>query len=42
MDLYLAGRLPFDRMTRTYPLAQINEAIADQHHGLCTKVVLIP
>ncbi|OYD60229.1 UNVERIFIED_ORG: aryl-alcohol dehydrogenase [Burkholderia sp. CF145] len=42
MNLYLAGRFPFDRMIRTYPLERINEAIADQHRGLCTKVVLLP
>jgi aryl-alcohol dehydrogenase len=38
---YRAGRLPFDRMVRTYPFAQINEAIAAQHRGECIKVVLL-
>lgn len=38
---YRAGRLPFDRLIRTYPLEQINQAIADQHHGDCVKVVLL-
>jgi aryl-alcohol dehydrogenase len=42
MALHLAGRLPFDRMIKTYPLAQINQAIADQREGLCTKIVLLP
>lgn len=42
MELYLAGRFPFDRMIKTYPLELINEAIADQHRGVCTKVVLLP
>ncbi|MFM0245611.1 NAD(P)-dependent alcohol dehydrogenase [Paraburkholderia sediminicola] len=42
MDLYLAGRFPFDKMIKTYPLERINDAIADQHRGLCTKVVLLP
>jgi aryl-alcohol dehydrogenase len=37
-----AGRLPFDRMVKTYPLSAINQAIEDQHHGKCVKVVLIP
>jgi aryl-alcohol dehydrogenase len=37
-----AGRLPFDRMVKTYPLSQINAAISDQHAGKCIKVVLIP
>lgn len=38
--LYRAGRFPFDRLITTYPLARINEAIADQHAGACVKVVL--
>ena len=37
-----AGRFPFDRLVRTYPLAEINEAIAAQARGDCVKVVLIP
>lgn len=39
---YRAGRFPFDRLVRTYPLADINKAIEDQHHGDCVKVILIP
>jgi aryl-alcohol dehydrogenase len=42
MSLYLAGRFPFDRLAKTYPLSQINQAIADQHHGTCVKAVLLP
>lgn len=42
MEHYRQGRLPFDKMIKTYPLSQINEAIADQHAGKCIKVVLIP
>ncbi len=38
---YQAGRLPFDKLIRTYPLSDINQAIADQHHGDCVKVVLL-
>jgi aryl-alcohol dehydrogenase len=38
--LHAAGRFPFDRMIRSYPLAQINEAVADQHAGRCVKAVL--
>lgn len=37
-----AGRLPFDRMIRTYPLADINAAIDDQLNGRVIKAVLIP
>jgi aryl-alcohol dehydrogenase len=39
---YRGGRLPFDRMIRTYPLADINLAVADQAAGLVVKPVLIP
>jgi len=27
---------------KTFPLSQINEAIAAQHRGDCVKVVLLP
>lgn len=36
------GRLPFDRMVKTYPLSKIEDAIRDQHEGRCIKAVLIP
>lgn len=42
MRLYLDGRFPYDRLVKTFPLAQINEAIAAQHRGDCVKVVLLP
>jgi len=35
-----AGRLPLEKLVRTYPFDQINAAIAAQHHGDCVKVVL--
>ena len=35
------GELPFDRMIKTFPFAQINEAIEAQHRGDCVKVVLL-
>lgn len=38
---YRNGDLPFDRMIRTYPFSQINEAIVAQHMGECIKVVLL-
>lgn len=41
MDLYRKGKLPFDKLIKTYPLSEINRAIADQHHGDCVKVVLL-
>jgi aryl-alcohol dehydrogenase len=40
-ELYLKGRLPLERLVRTYPLSDINQAIVDQHEGRCVKVVLI-
>lgn len=39
---FRAGRFPFDRLVRTYPMSEINKAIEDQHRGKCVKVVLIP
>lgn len=39
---HAAGRFPFDRLIKTFPLEEINEAIAAQARGECIKVVLIP
>lgn len=36
------GRFPFDTLITTFPLDQINEAVAAQHRGDCVKVVLLP
>jgi len=41
IELYRAGRFPFDRLIKTYPLSAINEAVTDQHHGRCVKAVLL-
>jgi aryl-alcohol dehydrogenase len=41
IDLYRAGRFPFDRLIKTYPLTAINEAVSDQHRGTCVKAVLL-
>jgi aryl-alcohol dehydrogenase len=35
-----AGRLPLEKLVRSFPLDQINAAIAAQHRGDCVKVVL--
>jgi aryl-alcohol dehydrogenase len=40
--LHRAGKFPFDRLIQTFPLSEINEAIAAQHRGECVKAVLIP
>ncbi|MBX9606744.1 MAG: NAD(P)-dependent alcohol dehydrogenase [Gammaproteobacteria bacterium] len=42
VDLFMAGRFPFERLVTRYPLAEINRAIEDQHRGLCIKPVLVP
>jgi aryl-alcohol dehydrogenase len=39
---HAAGNFPFDRLIQTFPLAEINEAIAAQARGECIKVVLVP
>jgi aryl-alcohol dehydrogenase len=41
IDHFLAGRMPFDRLIRTYPLADINTAIHDMHTGATIKPVLL-
>jgi aryl-alcohol dehydrogenase len=38
---YRAGQLPLDRMVTTYPLASINQAIADSESGKVLKAVLV-
>lgn len=40
--LHHAGKFPFDKLIRTFPLAQINEAIEAQHKGAFVKAVLLP
>ena len=40
IDHWRAGRLPLEKLVKTYPFADINAAIAAQHHGDCVKVVL--
>lgn len=38
---YHAGKLPVDKLVRTYPFESINQAIADTHSGKVVKPVLI-
>jgi aryl-alcohol dehydrogenase len=40
IQLHEEGRFPFDRLITTYPFAELNQAIADQHSGKAVKVVL--
>jgi aryl-alcohol dehydrogenase len=42
IDQWRAGRLPFDRLIRTYPISDINQAEADMASGVTIKPVLIP
>ena len=39
-EYYRQGRLPFDRLIRFYPFAEIARAIADCEHGTTIKAVL--
>lgn len=41
IELYRAGRFPFDKLIKTMPFAQINDAIAVQARGEAVKVVLV-
>ncbi|MEJ0026329.1 MAG: NAD(P)-dependent alcohol dehydrogenase [Rhizomicrobium sp.] len=41
ISFYREGRLPIDRLVRTYPFNDINRAVADQARGDCIKAVLL-
>ncbi len=41
VDLYVAGRFPFDKLVRYYPFEQINQAIEDSEKGTTIKAVLL-
>lgn len=40
IDLYLAGRFPFDRLVKFYSFDQINEAAADSEKGVTLKPII--
>lgn len=42
LEWYRAGKFPFDKLISTFPLSQINEAVAAQAAGEVVKVVLVP
>jgi aryl-alcohol dehydrogenase len=42
IDLYRAGRFPFDRLITFYPLADINKAAQEAEQGLALKPVFLP
>jgi aryl-alcohol dehydrogenase len=41
VELYEAGRFPFDRLIKRYPFDRINEAFADSAAGLTIKPVVV-
>ena len=41
IEFYRAGRLPLEKLVRTYPLEAINEAIEDMEAGHTVKPVLL-
>jgi len=40
IDLYLAGRFPFDKLVKFYSFDQINEAAADSEKGVTLKPII--
>ena len=42
IELWQAGRFPFDRLIEQYPMSRINEAEASSLAGGTIKPVLIP
>jgi len=42
VNLWRQGRLPFDRLIRTYPMSDINQAETDAASGATIKPVLVP
>ena len=40
IDLYLAGRFPFDKLVKFYAFDQINEAAADSEKGVTLKPII--
>lgn len=42
VQLHREGRFPIEKLVKTWPLAQIDQAVVAQHRGECVKAVLIP
>jgi aryl-alcohol dehydrogenase len=42
LTLVRTGGFPLDKLVKTWPLAQIDDAVVAQHRGECVKAVLIP
>jgi aryl-alcohol dehydrogenase len=41
IEYYRAGLFPFDKLIKTYPFEDINQAVVDQHDGKVIKPVLL-
>jgi aryl-alcohol dehydrogenase len=41
IELYEAGKFPFDELITTVPFSKINDGVALQHSGQAVKVVLV-
>jgi len=41
VELFMQGRFPLDRLTRKYPLEEINQAAADSEAGTTIKPILV-
>ena len=41
VDLYEAGRFPFDRLVKAYPFSEINRAFSDSEKGTTIKPVVV-
>jgi aryl-alcohol dehydrogenase len=41
IKLWMTGKFPVDRLITSYPLSDINRAVADQLSGRCLKAVLL-
>jgi len=42
IELYRMGRFPFDRMLKSYPLEQLNQAVEDSEKGRVLKAIVHP
>jgi len=42
IELWRAGRFPFDKLVKFYPLSEINQAIVDSESGLVLKPIVRP
>jgi aryl-alcohol dehydrogenase len=40
-ELYARGELPLERLVRHYPLADVEQAASDMHHGVTVKPVVV-